>query len=390
MYTRWQQRSVLGCPSMQTTQPCAPVALPGTGLVAAFDQPNAPFVLRAFPIRVPLPGELLVKVRMCTICRSDIHSYRGHRPSPTPGVLGHEIVGNIVALGDGVTHDMRGDPLRVRDRITWSEYFAPVRGFHADVLDLPHKGVGVDKYGHMAVTTPPYHHGGFGQYCYVLAGSWVLRVPDTLTDEEATPVNCGVATMVCATEQAEIGLGDAVVVQGLGLLGLYGAALAKSRGARLVIGVDGVPARRALGLRFGCDHVVDPAAHDAPALARQVRGWCTPEGADVVIEVCGQADVIPTGIDMLRTGGRYVLGGLVSAGSLVQIDAHQIVRKLITVRGVHNYHPRHLLQALDFVTAQRGRYPFGALVEGRYALHQVSQAMQDADQRKVLRAAIVP
>ena len=57
------------------------------------------------------PGEVLVRVRMSTICRSDIHSYQGHRPNPCPGVLGHEIIGVIEALGAGVAHDMRGDPL---------------------------------------------------------------------------------------------------------------------------------------------------------------------------------------------------------------------------------------------------------------------------------------
>ena len=62
------------------------------GLVAVYDRPNAPFELRLFPIREPRPGEVLVKMRMCTICRSDIHSYLGHRPNPTPGVLGHEII----------------------------------------------------------------------------------------------------------------------------------------------------------------------------------------------------------------------------------------------------------------------------------------------------------
>lgn len=68
---------------------------PAEGLIAVYDKPGAPFELRMFPIREPRPGEVLVKVRMCTICRSDIHSYLGHRPNPTPGVLGHEIIGTI-------------------------------------------------------------------------------------------------------------------------------------------------------------------------------------------------------------------------------------------------------------------------------------------------------
>ena len=71
------------------------------------------------------------------------------------------------------------------------------------------------------------------EYCYILPGTWILKLPDELSDEEATPLNCGVATMASVTEAAEIALGDAVVVQGLGLLGLYGCAMAKARGARM-------------------------------------------------------------------------------------------------------------------------------------------------------------
>jgi putative phosphonate catabolism associated alcohol dehydrogenase len=354
-----------------------------SGRLAVYDRPKAPFELKSFPIRAPRAGEVLVKIRMSTICRSDIHSYLGHRPNPCPGVLGHEIIGNIVALGSDIKRDMRGDKLEVGDRITWSEYFIPGSSYYTEVLDLPQKSPGVDKYGHMAVTTEPHHHGGFGEYCYILPRSWILKLPAELTDEEATPINCGVATVICVTEQAEVGMGDAVVIQGLGLLGLYAAAICKARGARLVIGVDPVPGRREIAARFGVDRVFE-------ADTKEIRDLCKPEGADVVIELCGYPEVIPAGIQYLRTGGRYVLGGLVNPDAFVRIDANQILRKLLTLRGVHNYHPRHLIEALDFVHANRKRFPFHALVDGKYRLEEVGKAMQDAADRKVLRAAIVP
>jgi threonine dehydrogenase-like Zn-dependent dehydrogenase len=242
----------------------------------------------------------------------------------------------------------------------------------------------------MAVATEPHHHGGFGEYCYILPRSWILKLPAELTDEEATPINCGVATVICVTEKAEVGMGDAVVVLGLGLLGLYAAAIAKARGARLVVGLDNVAARRDLAARFGVDHAFDPSALGEADLVSKVKALCRPEGADAVIELCGTPDVIPSGIEMLRTGGRYVLGGLVNPDAFVRIDANKILRKLITLSGVHNYHPRHLIQALDFVVTNRKRFPFHALVDGKYKLEEVGKAMQDAAERKVLRAAVVP
>ncbi len=363
---------------------------PSSGRLAVYEAPNRPFEIRTLPLREPRAGEALVRNRMSTICRSDIHSYLGHRPNPCPGVLGHEIIGSIVALGEGMTHDMRGERLAAGDRITWSEYFIPGPNYYSEVLDLPQKSAGVEKYGHMAVTTDPFHHGGFGEYCYVLPQSWVLKLPTDLTDEEATPINCGVATVVCVAEKAQVSIGDAVVVQGLGLLGLYAAAICKARGARLVIGLDGVAARRRMSLRFGVDHALDPAAMSESDLVRQVRVFCRPDGADAAIEVCGSPEAIPAGIAFLRAGGCYVLAGVVNPESFVRIDANLLLRRLITLRGVHNYHPRNLVEALDFVVANRGRFPFHELVDAKYRLEDVGLAMRDAGERRVLRAAIVP
>ncbi len=365
------------------------MTLPASGRIAVYTEPNAPFQVQDFPIRAPRADEALVKVSMSTICRSDIHSYQGHRPSPCPGLLGHEIVGNIVALGEGITHDMRGDRLSVGDRITWSEFFIPGDNYFSEVLDLPQKSHGVEKYGHMAATTAPHHHGGFAEYCYVLPKSWILRLPDNITDAEATPINCGVATMVAVTEAANIRLGSTVVIQGLGLLGLYGAALAKSRGAKYVIGLDVNAKRREQALRFGVDMALDPSLAAADLL-KQINTMCRPEGADTVIEVCGVPEVLPLGLEIVRVGGTYVIAGLVSPGAHVTLDANRFVKKMITLKGVHNYHPRHLIEALDFVVKHKAQYPFAELVDGQYALDDVTQAMSDAASQRVLRAAIVP
>jgi alcohol dehydrogenase len=363
--------------------------LPASARVAVYDTPNGAFRLVDYPLRPPAMGEVLVRNRMATICRSDIHTWQGHRPGPCPGLLGHEIIGDIVALGAGVTQDMRGDPLRVGDRITWSEYFIPGSNYYTEVLDLPQKSHGVDKYGHMAATTAPHHHGGFGEYCYIVPHSWILRLPDVLTDAEATPLNCGVATMIAVTEAAHIRIGQTVVIQGLGLLGLYGAAIAKARGVRTVIGLDGDADRRARSLRFGVDLALDPGLEKADLL-QEVLALCRPEGPDVVIEVCGTPLAIPQGIDLLRIGGTYVLGGVVNPQAMVTLDANLILKKMLTVRGIHNYHPRNLIEALEFVVANRQRFPFGELVDGQYPLDRVGDAMADAAERRVLRAAILP
>jgi len=366
------------------------LSIPDTARAAVYDAPNTPFRIREYPLRPVAPGEVLVRVTMSTICRSDIHSYQGHRPNPCPGILGHEIIGVIAALGAGVERDLRGDAVAVGDRITWTEYFRDGPDYYRDLHDMPQKASGVRKFGHDLADTDPHFLGGFAEYCYVLPGSGLLKLPDSLGDAEATPLNCGVATMVAVTEAAAIGLGDTVVVQGLGLLGLYGCAIAKSRGARHVIGLDSVPQRLQMASRFGADTVLDVGAVDEPGLVAAVREQCRPDGADVVLEVCGNPAVIPSGLAMLRVGGRYVLGGLVNPDALVTLDANLLLRRYLTLSGVHNYHPRHLVQALDFVVANRERFPFADIVDATFALADLDEAFRKAAERSVLRAAVVP
>jgi len=361
-----------------------------TGKAAVYEAPNTPFVIKEYPVRPAKPGEVLVRVKMSTICRSDIHSYEGRRPNPCPGILGHEIIGTIVEIGAGVSKDMRGDSLQAGDRITWSEYFHNGECYYREVHDMPQKCHGLRKYGHDLVAEDPHFLGGFAEYCYILPGTWILKLPDELSDEEATPINCGIASMASVTEAAEIGLSDTVVIQGLGLLGLYGCAMAKARGAKLVVGLDAVADRLAIAKKFGADHAFDIGRAKPAEVVSAVRALCKPDGADAVIEVCGVPDVIPQALEMLRIGGRYVLGGLVNPEANVTIDANMLVRKWITVRGIHNYHPRHLIQALEFVLANRGRFPFKQIVDSKFALGELDVAFKRAAERSVLRAAIVP
>jgi putative phosphonate catabolism associated alcohol dehydrogenase len=363
-------------------------AKPRTAIAAVYDAPNTPFVLRQFPLRPVKRGEVLVRVTMSTICRSDIHSYEGRRPNPCPGILGHEIIGRIEDIGDAIDTDMRGHPLKVGDRITWSEYFFDGQCYYREVLDMPQKCQGVRKYGHDLATEDPHFLGGFAEYCYILPGTWILKLPPELSDEEATPLNCGVAQPNFGGFRHRRHGGDAVVIQGLGLLGLYGAAMAKARDARCVIGLDAVGSRLAVAKKFGADHVVDVSRAPAQSIVDRVRTLCPPDGADAVIEVCGIPDVIPQGLQMLRVGGRYVL--VVNPDANVTIDANMLVKRWITMRGIHNYHPRHLIQALDFVVANRERFPFKEIVDAKFALKDLDAAFKKASERSVLRAAIVP
>ena len=150
-------------------------------------------------------------------------------------------------------------------------------------------------------------------------------------------------------------------------------------------------------LRFDCCRFAPPNPGDGLGRCADVDGDNLGE-VDVyrerhegaLIEVCGVQQVVPAGLRMLRVGGRYTLAGLVSPGADVTIDANMLVKKWITLKGIHNYHPRHLVQALDFVMANRDRYPFREIVDSKFALDDVNDAFRRAAERSVLRAAVIP
>ena len=92
----------------------------------------------------------------------------------------------------------------------------------------------------------------------------------------------------------------------------------------------------------------------------------------------------------LRIAGRYVICGLVNPGATFMLDGNDILRRWINIKGVHNYHPRHLIQALDFVVNNRERFPFAEMVNSKFSLDQLNEAFACTIDHRVLRAAIVP
>ena len=360
------------------------------GVAAVFQGPGQPSELVEYPLRAPGPGEVLVRVRLSTVCGSDVHAWTGRRPLPTPAILGHEIVGVIEAVGEDAPRDLLGRDLAPGQRVTWTEYVACGRCAPCVQLDLPQKCVHGRKYGHESAAHPPHLLGGFGRFCYLLPGTGIVPIPPELTDDEVVPVNCGVATMVAVTEAAAIEPDDSVIVFGAGLLGLYGVAMVRAKGAAHVLAIDAVAARRALVRRFGADDAMDATGLKPGELAIGLRNRSRRGGADVVIETAGSPTTLAEGLQALRPGGRFVTAGLVVPGSMATLDASEIVRRCATIRGVHNYAPRHLVAALEFVREQRGRLPLGELVDLRFPLEAVDAALAAAAERRALRPAVVP
>jgi putative phosphonate catabolism associated alcohol dehydrogenase len=301
------------------------------------------------PIKVPQlsVGDVLVRVRLATVCGSDRHTVSGRRDQPCPSILGHETVGEIVALSTDDVLDVDGRTLQLGQRVIWSVTLP------CGVCDRCQAGVSakcrtVRKAGHQALDSDWGLSGGYAQHVLLPEGLAIAVVDDDLSDAVAAPAACATATVMAVTERAGALAGRRVVVIGAGMLGLGAIAAAATAGASSVTAVDPAPERRDLAREFGATHVASSAREAGTS--------------DVLLEFSGSSSALQDGLGELDVQGVAVLAGAVAADAPVAFDPERVVRRQLSILGVHNYEPRHLGGALRFLRDTGERFPWSALV----------------------------
>jgi len=353
-------------------------------------EPGQDLAMIDYPLPHVKEGCILVRVDCCTICGSDLHSWAGRRPAPTPIILGHEIVGRIAELGPGAPVDSHGRLLKVGDRITWTLVDSCGHCYYCSDKELPMKCLSLRKYGHDSCADAPHFKGGFAEYCYLTPGTAIVRVPDELTNEEVSPANCALATAVAAWQSARLCSLENVLVQGVGALGLYAVALAKHAGCRRIIASDVDSSRLALAVSFGATDTIDASRLSEANLISHVHELSGGFGVDCVLEAAGNPQLIPLGLRCLRKGGRLVEVGSVVPGAHFTYDASELISRRLTLMGIHNYDNRHLQAAVDFLAATRQRFPFAKIVTHRVSLERIAEGLQVAHCGEAIRVAILP
>jgi len=349
-----------------------------------------------YEVPEPGPDEVLVQVTMASLCGSDLHMWRGEVPwfQKAPGIQGHEMCGRVAKLGARRKADSLGRPLREGDRVAYA-YFIPCGECWACLGGTSGCPNRYRTRNTLTADDPPHFLGAFAEYYLLKATQWVFKVPDGLPDELVAPVNCALSQVVYGLQQIGVWLGDTVVVQGAGGLGIYACGVAKDMGAGRVIVIDAIPERLALARQFGADEVIDfkqmPEKADRVRRVRELTGGF---GADVVVEVAGIAGVVQEGLEMTRVGGRYLWMGNIVPGVAAEIVPHDAVRQPKTIRGVLAYDRWVIPRALDWVSRTRGKYPFAKLVGARFPLEQINDAFEQAEwvagKGSVARTVIVP
>ena len=250
------------------------------------------FEIRDLPVPEPGPGNVLVKVKYCGICGTDVHTFM-YDVSPPGSRWGHEYSGTIAEIGEGV------DGWSVGDRVIGGGGEPP-----KDYVD-PFGSDPRFNYRAMGPGRAPMWARGYAEYVEMEA--WrPIPIPDGVSDKAAAMVE-PLATAVHAVRRSALKIGDEVAVLGAGPIGLFTMQVARAAGASRVLVAEPAPARAAAAAALGADAVVDPTETDLEASLADLTGGL---GPDVVFECAGARGTLDEALASARKGGNIVLVSL--------------------------------------------------------------------------------
>lgn len=297
-----------------TLTPLRPTA-PGTATMRGnvFVAPNR-IEIREVPRPHAGPGEAIIRVTLTTICGTDLHILRGEYPVRSGLVIGHEAVGVIEELGEGITGYTIGERVIVGAITPCGQCHACLSGHLSQCgHGEGYEAIGGWRFGNTI-------DGAQAEYLRVpYAQANLAKVPAELTDEQVVLLTDIASTGIGGAESGGVRPGDTVVVYGQGPIGLCAVAGARLMGAARIIGVDPDPHRRDIARRMGADMTIDPSSvHDIPAELGRITD---DGGADVAIEALGTQETFENALRSLRPGGTLSSLGVYAGKLAVPYEA---------------------------------------------------------------------
>jgi L-iditol 2-dehydrogenase len=332
---------------------------------------NSDVRLEARPVPPIGPGELLVKIRASGICGSDVLEW--YRIKKAPIVLGHEVTGEIVRIGSGVTKYREGQRVAVSHHVPCNTCRYCLAGYHTACETLH---------------TTNFDPGGFCQYVRLpalQADRGVFPLADTVSFEEGSffePLGCVVRG------QRSVGLkpGQTVAVFGAGISGVLHIALAKALGAGRIIATDIAEFRLAQARRFGADAVFD-ARDDLPRRVREANGG---RAADLVIVCAGALAAFKQALGSVDRGGTILTFATTDPGVELPVPLNDFWRNDITMKPSYGNSPYDAQVALDLIAARR--IPVADMITHRLPLEDTPEGfrLMSTPGGQHLKVVIVP
>jgi L-iditol 2-dehydrogenase len=347
---------------------------------------------------------ILLKMELCGVCGTDMHLYAGKMDIPFPVIPGHEFVGTILEVGEKAKEmEVKGQSLTVGDLVTVVPgtnrfcgecYFCRFMP-HKPTLCTDRKVMGVN----MTSQDEPHLNGGWAEKIYIDAEHfWVYKIPSEVPAEIAVltePMAVSSRALERAyapglpTYREGFGVGNSVVIQGAGAIGLLAVATAKIAGAGNIISIDMVDERLKMAKAVGATHIIDMRIYDSTEKrVEEVRRLTKGLGGDVVMECVGVPAAVPEGIDMTRRGGKFIELGHYTNPGPVLINPHVICNKDMDILGSWAYPPTQFATALELMRQSVDSLPLNKIITNKYKINEVQQAVDDVKARKGIKMAI--
>ena len=351
---------------------------------------NRPLEMRSFPIPRLKEGEVLVRIKAAGVCGSDVHMWEGRDPRiRLPMIPGHEGVGEIVEVTAG-KRDTHGNPLRAGDQVLWNRgvtcgqcYFCKVK---MEPSLCPYRWV----YGiHTSCADPPYLTGNYAEYLPLDRKVDLFRI-DNVTDLDAlVPASCSGATTAHAFDLAGMESGDSVLVQGVGPLGIFSVAFAKSFGASRIIVIGGTEERLKACEGFGATLILNRHTLSREERKEMVMETTHGRGVDVAFEMAGEPAALKESISLVRHGGCCVSAGFGEPHGTIELDCfHDIGRKNLRLQGVWVSDSRHTHMALELMLSRL--QDFRKLITHRFPLSKANEAIRVMKTKEAVKAVLLP
>ncbi|HEX3645339.1 MAG TPA: zinc-binding dehydrogenase [Vicinamibacterales bacterium] len=360
-------------------------------LAAVMPAPRVPVELREFPEPALEPGSLLLRTLYSEVCGTDVHIWHGRLAGvPFPIIPGHVSVGIADKIrGDVLSAD--GTRIVEGDRLVFFDVHRTCGRCRACAVNRTPTRCDARRVYGITDSAAEGLFGGWAEAIYLEPGVSMATLPASVPAETYISGGCGLITAVHAIDRAAITLGDTVLVQGTGAVGLSAIALARLAGATRVIGFGAPADRLELAAAMGADRVID-VQRTAPAeraeIVRELTGGL---GVDVAIEAAGSARAVEEALDLIRDGGRYVIAGHYTDAGTSAVNVHQqINRKHLEIRGCWGSEVSHFLRALRLLERHHAAIPWRTIGTRTYVLAEINQALADAEAMRLPKALVKP
>jgi threonine dehydrogenase-like Zn-dependent dehydrogenase len=304
-------------------------------------------------------------------------------------ILGHEGAGEIVEM-NGEKKDIYGNPLRIGDKVLWNRAVTCGHCYYCKVKMepslCPHRWV----YGiHTSCAEPPYLTGNYSEYLLLDRNVDLFKIGHEVHLQVLVPASCSGATVAHALDLSGMESGDSVLVQGVGPLGIFAVAFARSLGASEIIVIGGTEERLKMCQAFGATTALNrhrlSMGERKEAVLERTRG----RGVDVAFEMAGEPDALKECISLVRAGGSCLTAGFAEPHGVVELDCfHDIGRKNLRLQGVWVSDVRHTHMALQLIL--RRPQDFKKLITHTFRLDQANEALRAMKNKEAVKAVLLP